>query len=63
MLPLVLFFKNTIANLEIIYDKIYILRTKGFNIPIDGLSSGKVRVNINLSSGEKTGMISGEVEI
>ena len=29
-----LFFKNTIANLEIIYDKIYILRSKGFNIPI-----------------------------
>ena len=29
-----LFFKNIITNLEIIYDKINILRTKGFNIPI-----------------------------
>ena len=29
-----LFFKDIISNLEIIYDKITILRTKGFNIPI-----------------------------
>ena len=29
-----LFFKNVVADLEIIYDKINILRTKGFNIPI-----------------------------
>ena len=29
-----LFFKNIITNLEIIYDKINILRTKGFNLPI-----------------------------
>jgi len=29
-----LFFKDIISNLEIIYDKINILRTKGFNIPI-----------------------------
>ena len=29
-----LFFKNIIGNLEIIYDKINILRIKGFNIPI-----------------------------
>ena len=29
-----LFFKNIINNLEILYDKINILRTKGFNIPI-----------------------------
>lgn len=29
-----IFFKDLISNLEIIYDKINILRTKGFNIPI-----------------------------
>ena len=29
-----IFFKDIISNLEIIYDKINILRTKGFNIPI-----------------------------
>ena len=29
-----LFFKNTISNLEIIYEKMNILRKKGFNIPI-----------------------------
>jgi len=29
-----LFFKNIITNLKIIYDKINILRIKGFNIPI-----------------------------
>ena len=29
-----LFFKEIISNLQIIYDKINILRTKGFNIPI-----------------------------
>ena len=29
-----LFFKSVISNLEIIYDKINILRTEGFNIPI-----------------------------
>ena len=29
-----LFFKDIISNLEIIYDKINILRIKGFNIPI-----------------------------
>jgi len=29
-----LFFKNVVADLEIIYDKINILRMKGFNIPI-----------------------------
>ena len=28
-----LFFKNIVANLEIIYDQINILRIKGFNIP------------------------------
>ena len=30
-----LFFRNTVINLEIIYDKINTLRSKGFNIPID----------------------------
>ena len=29
-----IFFKDIISNLEIIYDKINILRKKGFNIPI-----------------------------
>ena len=61
---------NVISHEEVFYtglapiiDSASTSTCEGFNIPIDGLSSGKVRVNINLSSGEKTGMISGEVEI
>lgn len=36
---------------------------EGFNVPVEKLSSGKIQVNINVSSGEKTGIISGETEI
>jgi hypothetical protein len=36
---------------------------EGFNVPVENLSSGKIQVNINVSSGEKTGIISGETEI
>ena len=36
---------------------------QGFNVPVSGLGAGKVQVIINMISGEKTGMVSGEVEI
>ncbi len=36
---------------------------EGFNVPVEKLSAGKIQVNINVSSGEKTGIISGEAEI
>ena len=36
---------------------------EGFNVPVEKLSSGKIQVNINLSSGERIGIISGETEI
>lgn len=61
---------NVISGGEVLYtDLVSIIDSaatstcEGFNVPMSSLSSGKVRVDINLSSGEKTGMISGEVEI
>ena len=49
-----LFFKNIIANLEIIYDKINILRTKGFNLPIViNISIKYPKVSYKLNNKEK----------
>ena len=36
---------------------------EGFNVPVSGLSSGKYNIVININSGEKTGIISGEVTV
>ena len=49
-----IFFKDVISNLEIIYDKINILRTKGFNIPIViNISIEYPKVSYKLNEQEK----------
>ena len=49
-----IFFKDIISNLEIIYDKLNILRTKGFNIPIViNISIQYPKISYKLNNNEK----------
>ena len=36
---------------------------EGFDVPISGLGGGVTKININLSDGERSGVIRGEVNI
>jgi hypothetical protein len=51
------------TSLAAVIDSASTSTCEGFNVPIERLSSGKIQVNINVSSGEKTGVISGEAEV